>query len=80
MAVRDLDVRVAALEAEVEQLKQQLQAPAETKEHWVDMVYGAFANDPDFLEAMRLGRKYRESLRPRSASKRTKHSVKRRKR
>ena len=80
MAVRELDARVAALEAEVAQLKQQLQAPAETKGHWVDRVYGAFANDPDFLEAMRLGRKYRESLRSESAPKRARHAVKRKKR
>ena len=80
MAVRELDARVATLEAEVAQLKQKLQAPAETKGHWVDRVYGAFANDPDFLEAMRLGRKYRESLRPQPASKRAERSVKRRKR
>jgi hypothetical protein len=64
MAVHEIELRVAALEAEVARLKRQLESPAQTKEHWVDKVYGAFADDPDFLEAMRLGRKYRESLRP----------------
>ena len=80
MVVRELDARVAALEAEVARLKQRLQAPAETKRHWVDRVYGAFANDPDFLEAMRLGGKYRESLRPKPAPKLAKHTIKRKKR
>src|SRR5439155_24994507 len=48
-------------------LKERLERGDKTSKHWVDTVYGAFANDPDFLEAMRLGRKYRESLRPRLA-------------
>ncbi len=73
MAVAEIELRVAALESEVTRLKQRLEEPAESKRHWVDEVYGAFANDPDFLEAMRLGRKYRESLRP----KQTKHTAKR---
>ena len=64
MAVHEIELRVAALEAEVARLKQQLESPAQSKGHWVDKVYGAFADDPDFLEAMRLGRKFRESLRP----------------
>jgi hypothetical protein len=80
MAVGELDARVAALEAEMAQLKQRLQSPPVTKRHWVDRVYGAFANDPDFLEAMRLGRKYRESLRPKSAPKPAKLATKRKKR
>jgi hypothetical protein len=77
MAARELDARVAALEAEVAQLKQRLERRGGTKKHWVDTVYGAFANDSDFLEAMRLGRKYRESLRSKLAPKRAKHTIKR---
>jgi hypothetical protein len=71
-AVIKLESRVAALEAEVGRLKQRLEEPAEPKTHWVDKVYGAFAGDPDFLEAMRLGREYRESLRPKPAKRPTK--------
>ena len=67
MAVPEIELRVTMLEAEVTRLKQRLDAPAEPQEHWVDKVYGVFADDPDFLEAMRLGRKYRESLRPKPA-------------
>lgn len=64
MATAEIELRVAALEAEVARLKQRQEESAEPKPHWVDKVFGAFADDPDFLEAMRLGRKYRESLHP----------------
>lgn len=72
MAAARIESRVAALEEEVASLKRRLSKPAKAKAHWVEGVYGAFANDPDFLEAMRLGRKHRESLRPRSAKRTTK--------
>jgi hypothetical protein len=75
MAVPEIELRIAALESEVARLKQRLEEPAESKRHWVDDVYGAFANDPDFLEAMRLGRKYRESLRPKSAKRASKRAT-----
>ncbi len=74
MAVPEIELRVAALETEVAHLKQRLEEPVGVKKHWVDAVYGAFADDPDFLEAMRLGRKYRDSLRPKP----TKRAAKRR--
>lgn len=80
MAARELDGRVTALEAEVAQLKHQLERTGQTKKHWVDRVYGAFSNDPDFVEAMRLGRKYRESLQPKLVPRQAKHTVKRTKR
>lgn len=67
MAPAEIELLVAALEAEVARLKECLAAPPETKEHGIDEVYGAFANDPDFAEAMRLGRKYRDSLRLKEA-------------
>jgi hypothetical protein len=31
---------------------------------WWERIYGTFANSPEYEEAMRLGRAYRESLRP----------------
>jgi hypothetical protein len=37
---------------------------------------GAFDNDPDFEEAMRLGREYRESLRPKAGRKPTRKTAK----
>lgn len=64
MANIKIELRLAALEEKVAQLEQQAAVSSEPKKHWIDGVYGAFADDPDFWEAMRLGREYRESLRP----------------
>ena len=56
--------RVAALETEVAQLKAKLESAA-SKEPWWHQIWGSFADDPAFHEAMRLGRQYRESQSPR---------------
>jgi len=69
MAVAELELRVAALEAEMARVKEQLARPAGSPADWLDEIYGAFANDPHFEEAMRLGREYRESLRPKAVRK-----------
>jgi hypothetical protein len=64
MATMKLKDRVAALEAEVARLKVQLESSNRNSKDWVDKIAGSFANDPIYEEAMRLGRQYRESLRP----------------
>ncbi|MCI0490665.1 MAG: hypothetical protein L0229_29075 [Blastocatellia bacterium] len=69
MAVSQIERRVAALEAEVAQMKEQLEKAIPQKGDWLDDIYGAFADDPHFEEAMRLGREYRESLRPKASGK-----------
>lgn len=61
-----IELRLATLEEKVARLEQQATATSEPKKHWIDDVVGAFADDPDFWEAMRLGREYRESLRPKA--------------
>jgi hypothetical protein len=66
MAAIPLEQRVAALEAEMAQVKATLE-DQETAIPWWKQIKGAFANDPAFEEAMRLGRKYRESFRPKAA-------------
>jgi hypothetical protein len=62
MATVTVEDRIAALEAEVAQLKVKI----DSADPWKEVVWGAFADDPAFEEAMRLGRKYRESLRPKA--------------
>jgi hypothetical protein len=66
MAKTKLEERVAALEAEVAKLKAMVQNGKASADPWTEHVWGAFANDPVYEEAMRLGREYRESLRPKA--------------
>jgi hypothetical protein len=56
-----LETRVAALEKQVAHLQQQ-QSNGPAGREWLDDLYGKFANDPVFRQAMNLGRKYRRSL------------------
>jgi hypothetical protein len=69
MATATLRERVAAVEREVSQLKEQL---AEDRRHkgvpWWEQRFGAFADSPEYEDAARLGREYRESLRTAEAS------------
>ena len=73
MSAQSIEKRLAALEADIAEIRKRLDpSPAnkpEAAESWVDKIYGTFANDPIYDEAMRLGRKYRESLRPRPKKK-----------
>jgi hypothetical protein len=59
-----VEKRLAALEAEVAKLKERLDAANEPKKDWLKGIVGAFANDPAFEEAMKLGRRWRESFQP----------------
>jgi hypothetical protein len=64
MADLSLEERVSALEAEVARLKLEREIPAQAQKPWWEEIRGTFKNDPIYTEAMRLGREYRESLRP----------------
>ena len=64
MAARSVEKRLKDLETLVSQLQQRLDALHQVKDPWLETVCGAFANDPAFEEAMRLGREWRESHRP----------------
>jgi hypothetical protein len=62
MTAIPLEERVAALEAEMAWVKARLQNQDSSDVPWWKQIKGAFANDPAFEEAMRLGREYRESF------------------
>jgi hypothetical protein len=64
MAAMTVEERLATLETEVAQLKQQVagERPPNAVPWW-EQLFGAFADSPEYEEATRLGREYRESLR-----------------
>jgi len=65
MAAFTLEERVAELEAEVEQLKQQREMDkSDDTVPWWKKIVGVYQNDPEFEEAVRLGREWRESEGP----------------
>ena len=69
MSALTIEERLTAVEAELQQLKREKEQNQPQDEQakgprgWRSIV-GVFADDPEFEEAMRLGREYRESLRP----------------
>jgi hypothetical protein len=65
MASVDLEQRVAALEAEVARIKSELGTASGRQYPSWEEIAGTFADDPAFEEAMRLGRKWRDSFKPR---------------
>jgi hypothetical protein len=69
MPSTNLEQRVRALEQEVAQLRSRLEAQPNSDQPWWQKVWGAFRGDPAFLEAMELGRKWRESGRPKRRKK-----------
>ena len=62
----DLEERMTVLEAKMEQLQKGKEQAKDQDElvPWWEQIRGQFKDDPHYLEAMRLGREYRESLRP----------------
>ena len=63
MAPSSLEQRVAALEEELAALRRKMESVPPSKPWW-EHIAGTFQHDPIYEEAMKLGRKYRESLRP----------------
>jgi hypothetical protein len=70
MSTIPLEDRVTALEAEVARLKLCVETTQRTSEDWIDEIWGSFDNDPLYEEAMRLGKQYCASLRPKPKKKR----------
>ena len=71
MSTQQLEKRIKAIEDELARLKAELgrNGSKSAKAGW-RATFGSFAGDPIYVEAMKLGRKYRESTRPKSRSKR----------
>ena len=68
MANSNLAIRMSDVEAKLEQLTQKIESQQkEVTSPWWEQRWGMFDNSPDYEKAMELGRKYRESLRPKSA-------------
>jgi len=69
MSVQTIEERLTAVEAELQQLQQEKEQnkeqnkEAEEPRGWKRIV-GVFANDPEFEEAVKAGREWRESFRP----------------
>lgn len=60
MAGLTIEDRLAVVEREIARLKRRF--PAEQpEEDWVDAMSGAFADDPEFDEVVRLGREIRDA-------------------
>ncbi len=64
MANSNLALRMSEIEAKLEQLAQKVESRDKETLSWWEQRWGVFDNSPDYEKAMALGRKYRESLRP----------------
>ncbi len=67
MATSKLETRVTTLEAELARLKNKIEAFEKSSQPWWEQIAGTFADDPIYEEAMKLGRQYRKSQRPKPA-------------
>ena len=70
--VAELAERVERLEQEVARLKKTKEDSGDEVHPWWEEIRGIWAGDPIMKEITELGRKYRESLRPRPKRKRKK--------
>lgn len=66
MSLEALEERLAAVETklrQIEQAKEQVSAPnaPESVIPWWERIRGQFKDDPHYLEAMRLGREWRDA-------------------
>jgi hypothetical protein len=65
MASNNHEKRITQLEQQVDALQKKIGGIGDEKPWW-ERIAGSFENDPIYAKAMKLGRKYRESLRPKS--------------
>jgi hypothetical protein len=74
MTKAQLERRVHALEGQIARLNAELEEVRGPQLPWWEKISGSFANDPAFKEAMRLGREWRESFRPKKRTRKAKSS------
>lgn len=67
----DLEQRLADVEMELNNLKRKVDKLESTKPWW-QQITGTFEDDPIYDAAMKRGREYRKSLRPKSSIRREK--------
>jgi hypothetical protein len=70
MSKLDIERRLSAVERELERIKSSLGKNAGSTMPWWEKIAGTFEGDAAFLEAMRLGRRYRRSTSPKSVTRR----------
>jgi hypothetical protein len=70
MTMAEMEKRLEALELQVSQLTRRRRI-AQTEKPWWRELRGAWAGDPIFEEAMKMGREYRQSLRPKARGKKS---------
>ncbi len=58
-----IEQRLAQVEKELAELKQQVQG-RNPKKNWIDSVTGSFNDDPEFDEILRLGKEIRDADKP----------------
>jgi len=63
MVTESLEERVLVVEQELAALKQRVNAETSPPLPWWEKIAGTFANNPEYDEAMRLGREWRETQR-----------------
>jgi hypothetical protein len=72
MANASIEKRLQALEADVADLKKSKVGTYKSSPSWLEVWWGAFANDPAHEEAMRLGAEWRKRENEKSLRKRPK--------
>lgn len=69
MQSAEIEKRVAVLEEELASLRRKVEG-SEPLQSWWERIAGTFKNDPVYEQAMKLGREYRQSLKPATKSSR----------
>ena len=70
MSTETLEGRLSAVEKELAELKNLVSLKQSKRATpWWEQMFGSFADSDGFEEAVRLGRDYRESLRPEDGGK-----------